>query len=164
MPSDDSIQLHPEKGVNPHLMVCPRCGKDNGAIALLGVANGIYTCKSCGLRHVGFAGSPKGGCQECHGHDFKRTELYDYDKVPGGLCAECEAKQKECDEVVRAGGIYFKCTGCGSEGAIKADSKTAKAVREKSGIKAPDPVGLECTECPVCHKDKEEPCPPGSSG
>lgn len=154
-PGDGSIQLHPEKGANPHLMTCPRCGKDNGSIALLGVANGVYTCKSCGLKHVGFAGSPKDGCQKCGSRDFKRTELYDYDKVPGGLCAECEARQKACDDEVKAGGVYFRCKKCGSQGAIKAGVELAKKVREHMKIEAPDPVGVELDECSECPKEEK---------
>ena len=146
----DSIHLHPKKGLNPHMMTCPGCGKDNGSIALLGIANGVFTCRSCGLKHVGFPGSPKGGCQKCGGHDFKRAELYDYDRVPGGLCAECEAEQKAFDDVVRTGGVYFRCKRCGSQGVIRADVELAKKVREHAKIEAPNPVGVELDECPEC--------------
>ena len=149
--SKDEIQLHPTKGLNPHLIACTRCGKDTGEIALLGVNNGVYTCKACEMEHWGFAGRPR-HCQRCHSTDFSRKEMYDYDKMPG-ICKECLDKQKATDTEVEAGGVYFKCMKCGSKGAIKAGVELAAKVREKTGITAPKPVGVELESCPQCEKE-----------
>jgi len=78
--------------------------------------------------------------------------LDDYEKIPMGLCDKCEANDVAMKKVVEEGGIYWKCSDCGSGGAIRCGSGLAQAVREQSGIKAPDPVGAEFSknDCPVC--------------
>lgn len=152
--TDGHITLHPEQGLNVHLMICVKCGGDSGEIALLGHANRVYTCKTCGLAHWGHASPPREGCQKCQGHDFDRREIEQYERVPGGICSACRDKQKACSDEVQAGGVYLRCKKCGSEGAIKADCALAALVREKTKIGPPDPVGVELDECPQCEDGK----------
>jgi len=68
--------------------------------------------------------------------------------LPGGLCDAC----KEQIQIVKDGGVFFKCKDCGANGAIKKDAPLAKAVRKQMGIEAPEPCGVEFTkkDCPVC--------------
>lgn len=141
-----SLLLHKEKGVNPHLTYCPRCGGESPEIVLLGAHDKIYKCTSCGMNHIGY---PKGKkCQKCGSRvEFDRN-VEEGERLPGGLCKGCE----EQVEAVKAGGIFFKCKDCSAIGAIKADAPIAQSVREQMGIQPPDPCGIEFDKdsCPVC--------------
>ncbi len=146
------IRLHPTKGVNPHLGVCPRCGGDNGEIALVGANDGIYVCHRCKQRHVG---RPK-ECAQCGHWDFTKTgELGENERIPTGLCKSCETEVAEHKKVVASGGVYFKCSDCGVSGAIRPNAFT-EAVRKQAGVATPAPVGVEFSkaDCPACGPNK----------
>ena len=74
-----------------------------------------------------------------------------------GLCDECIKMDKEMKEVVREGGVYWKCSKCNSSGALRATSDLSMLTRETSGIKAPESVGFdfEGKRCPVCDPQEE---------
>jgi len=151
MTNERGIRIHPEKGLNPHMGMCPRCGEENGEVILVGAEDGVYECRSCNLIHYG---RPTGGkCAKCGERVGVRTRvLEDGEKIPTGLCDECKAKDEEVRKVVAEGGVYWKCAECHSQGALRGTSELAKAVRKTSKIPAPKPVGIEFTskECPVC--------------
>ena len=154
------ITLHPEKGLAPHLSVCRKCGKDVGVV-LCGIRDFVDICKSCGFRAYGGLDKKTTACPGCGGgwhssnprgsKGYGRRTLTDSEKIPCDICDECAKKQKECDEAVAAGGVYWKCAKCKSEGAIKPSSPLAAAVREQLGVPE-GPCGVELTEkeCPVC--------------
>jgi len=145
-----SIRLHETKGVNPKLCFCPRCANDNGEIALPGADDRVWECTSCNVRHYGRKLS--GGCPECHFSLTLSHRLGEHEKVPGSLCDDCKQREDDCNAEVRAGGVFWRCTSCGSEGAIKADSQLATLVREHFNAPPPAPVGCEFSDadCPVC--------------
>lgn len=152
MKTNGSIQLHPKKGLNPRMGVCPWCGKDNGEVMLVGIQDGVYEC--CGTT---FYGKPEGGrCPKCHSVLNRVRTLRESEKIPGGLCDECKARDEATKKAVEEGGIFWKCSKCGSWGAIKKSAPLAGAVRKEMKIAAPAPCGVEFTEmeCPVCSGEK----------
>lgn len=153
MPKEPSIRLHPEKGLAPHLTACPNCGKEGNEIVLLGIKNYKVTCNNCGL--VGYGGFDGGKCPKCQSHDIsKRQELEDYDRVPL-VCEACTKLQEQCDELVKNGGIYWKCSKCHSSGAIAPKAELSIAVRKHMNVPT-GPCGVTLTEkeCPACQSRK----------
>jgi len=154
--NNTNLRLHPEKGVNPRMTVCRQCGASVGVV-LLGIHDVEYTCPDCGSVHYGRP--DKGKCASCGcllATSWKRQKIAEHASLPIEICAECEKKNKEIEDEVQAGGVYWRCADCGSAGALKADCDLSRAVREKAGIAAPDPCGVEFTSengCPVCGKD-----------
>ena len=67
-------------------------------------------------------------------------------RIPVGLCEACEERHAAAHAAVVAGGVFFQCTQCGAEGAVKA-GPLAAAVREHHGIEAPGLCGVEFDEC-----------------
>ena len=67
-------------------------------------------------------------------------------------CDCCKAEMAMMADVVRKGGIYWKCDKCGNSGVIQADSATAKQVRLAAKTPAPKSIGIdfEPDQCPVC--------------
>jgi hypothetical protein len=150
-----NITLHPKLGVNPVLTVCPQCGKEANELALVGYKR-KYTCKKCGQQCVG---KPKGCCQVCQHHDFDKTDFSYGDRIAATEpCDTCKELNRTTKEIIKAGGIYFRCTDCKAEGTIKASNPYAMAVREHAKIFPPNPVGVEFTkdDCPVCSKGAKD--------
>ena len=149
-----NLPLHKEKGVNPRLTVCPRCGGDGSELILVGALDRVSVCKSCGLKHYGHMGC---SCQTCGGSLVFDHCLKEGEKLPGSLCESCEKEVKTFQAVVAAGGIYFRCKDCKANGVIKPDHEISKAVRAQSKIEPPNPVGIEFDRehsCPSCGPDK----------
>ena len=168
-----SIQLHKTKGVNPFLTTCPRCGGTGPEIILVGSRDYKDICEVCGQVYIGGADpkTKREGCLRerlgandekvrCNSVHFRRESLEENEKLPGGLCHDCEAELKVHEEVVAAGGIYWKCADCKRAGVIKHTSPLAGLVRKDAGIEPPDPVGVEFAKepinglsCPACGPD-----------
>jgi hypothetical protein len=142
-----SIQLHPTLGVNPKLCYCPRCGGESNTFMLIGNRTSIKQCADCGTKLIGHRSyEPCGKCGS-RGPHATVGEVGENDKLPGDICEGCKAEISEHKKLVEAGGIYFKCKTCSATGVVKAETRLAKAVREKSGIAAPAPVGVEFDTC-----------------
>lgn len=152
LPKEKGIILDKERGVNPHMTVCPRCGKDGPEIMLLGNSDYLHECSSCGASIVHRKVCSR--CPKCSSRDVKRIRrIGENERISGSLCDECSAKDKECEAAVKEGGVFWRCKDCGSAGALRKDSELAKKVRESAGIKPPDLVGIEFSKeegCPVC--------------
>lgn len=146
------LVLHPKKGLNPHLGLCPRCGKESGEILLLGIRDRKITCPDCGTVNYGSRISEK--CGRCGSPLANGTAeaIEETEKIPAGLCKECQEKQKAVDEMVAKGGVYFRCKKCGSQGALVSGHPFSALVREKLKIKAPGKCGAELDECPQCRE------------
>jgi len=163
-----NLRLHSEKGVNPRLTICAWCGKDV-SVALLGASDGVYKCTQCGQLSIGGRpGKDRPGhlghsvCPKCEATDsyVLDRKIADYERLNlGELCDECLKKQKEHAEEVARGGIYWKCSVCGSSSVIKAEHSLSGAVRKKLGIEVPNPCGVEFDQghCPVCRGDVTPP-------
>lgn len=143
------IILDEEKGVNPRLTFCQRCGGETNDLMLVGNQNKVYSCGQCRLIHYGSVLNIK--CPRCDARNWILDhELDDNERLPASEpCDKC----KEMDNEVANGGIYWKCKDCGSNGAIKAGSQMSIDVRDQMNIKAPDKCGVEFSKdkhCPVC--------------
>jgi hypothetical protein len=143
------MHLDKKKGVNPFLTYCPRCGGEGSELLLVGNRQYTQTCPSCGVVNIG--GADYGKCNNCRGDmsGVERVKIPDGTKLPGGLCEKCEKEVKEFEELVAAGGIYWKCK-CGASGVVKANTQTAMEFRKAVGVEAPEPVGMSVENCPMC--------------
>ncbi len=148
------ITLHPKYGVNPHLCTCPRCGKDNNELVLIGTRETILKC-NCGQTIYGHRHSEP--CPKC-GEKFNFTEvgkIEERDKIPTSLCDDCEKELAAEKEIVAEGGIYFRCK-CGARGVIKANAPICAKVRAKLDVPK-GPCGIDFDTCPNCEKHSDEP-------
>lgn len=149
------MRLHKDKGLNPRIGVCECCGKDISVI-MMGAHDKMYECRNCGTKLVG-----RRDCPKCKTHiDPKPLGIFpERGKIPNGLCEQCEADVVMQNEVVKAGGIYWKCENCGRHGAIRAGHPLSKQIRNQMKIKAPNPVGVKFDKhtCPVCTKQVAPP-------
>lgn len=132
---------------------------------LLGAEEKKYTCPSCGMVHYG---RPDGGnCQKCgevKNGMWEVLPIEEHEKIPYGLCHDCEEEQKEHRKLVEAGGVYWKCSVCSATGVIR-PSEFARQVREKMTIPAPGLCGVEFEGlegnpvCPACAQRAVNPDP-----
>jgi len=147
-----SILLSKDKGVNPVMGICPRCGKENGEILLVGRSH-KYICSNCGGTIVGK--QPK-ECPHCGASwDFFDKGEFEgsREKLPSSLCKECQSIIDTCKKEMELGGVPWKCEDCHSEGVIKHDSEFAINFRKEN----PE-VGVLFNKknCPVCrNRDKD---------
>jgi hypothetical protein len=146
------IRLHPQKGLNPRMTFCPRCGKDGDELILLGLNDGVYSCEFCGQKHIG---RPTGGkCQQCgRRQSWKRERtVEEHERIPGSLCGPCKNEAAEHARIVAEGGVYWACKDCHAQGVIKS-SPFAERVRKALSIQAPRPCGVTFSKdqgCPKC--------------
>ncbi len=125
----DSIKLDPERGLAPHLMVCPRCGKDSG-IALLGDRPYKDVCKDCGA--VCYGGWEKSACPRCGGGNRDRVKLSESERIYT-LCEECVDQQRQAlRRVTEEGLVLVKCDECGMTGILD-DAAGCARIREELG-------------------------------
>jgi hypothetical protein len=149
-----SIALHPKLGLNPHMTVCPRCGKDGPEILLLGIVNSIYFCRGCDIKFVGHK-CPK--CGTTCGLEKVRA-LEESERLRGSVCDSCREKQASAAAAVEDGGVYWRCADCKSEGAIRKNDFTERVrLVHGKGTRYEGPCGVEFTrkDCPACGPDKE---------
>ena len=154
-----NIQLSSDRGVNPRVGLCPKCGKENGEVLLLGTQDYIWKCSRCSVESLHGSYTSK-NCPVCEQNGLERVRRLGKSEMVVGrsLCKACEEEKAEHWKVVSEGGVYFKCKDCRATGVIKA-SNFAKAVRESAGIAAPKPVGVEFTkdDCPSCSSQEVKP-------
>jgi hypothetical protein len=152
MEKSKRVTLHPTKGVNPRLTCCEQCGGEMNDLILLGTRDYYTTCAICDVKLIG-----GGKCPKCQRPGINKTPLPP-GPLPSGVCASCQEKNKQCEEMVVAGGIYWKCGDCGSMGAVSGDSELSKRVRAQMGIEPPQACGVEFDKdtCPTCIKLQEE--------
>lgn len=158
------IELDREKGLNPHMACCPRCGKENGELVLIGARKSIYKCNNCGVNIYGHRKvEPCPNCKEGGGRQpyvssgFTHVgTIGEHDRIPTSLCDECEKELASFKEIVSAGGVYWKCSDCKMTGVIK-KSPFADAVRATHKLDAPAPCGIEFSkkDCPACNRREE---------
>jgi len=92
----------------------------------------------------------------CGGAFQYERELDQWERVPMGLCKECETQDREFAAEVERGGVHWKCADCGQSGVIKADTEFSRHIRESHGMPAPKPIGVEFdkNKCPACQGKK----------
>lgn len=151
--SKDTILLHPEKGLNPKMTCCYRCGKETNEILLLGISDYKHKCK-CGLD---FIGKRKDKCPKCKTFSTSSEVIGEFERIASGLCDDCKKEIETFKTIVEEGGVYWKCTGCGNHGVIKKNEFTDN-LRKKQNIPIPNPVGVEFDKCSVCKEINNENC------
>jgi len=141
------IYLDKEKGVNPVIVPCanPEC-KEGAGIAMLGINGYMATCQKCGKVSIG-VGKLTSTCLNCKARALgNHVELTNKNMPPiEGFCNSCK---KKIEDEVKAGGIYYRCLKCGSQGVVKRDADISIEIRKK--VAAPDPVGVELPDCQYC--------------
>ncbi len=146
------IRLSEKHGVNATLTYCPRCGREGREILLVGKAID-YECESCHGHVIGIRPSSCPHCEKSVGFishgEFDGLEQ----RLSGELCESCEKEVTEFDEILKEGGIFWKCSDCKKEGMLRKCELT-ESVRKEMGIEAPNPCGIEFSkkDCPACSK------------
>lgn len=72
------------------------------------------------------------------------------------LCPDCTKKLEDADDIVRKGGIYWSCSGCGWEGVLNPDHPISTRLRTAYRVAAPDPLVLNLERCPHCQEAQSE--------
>lgn len=150
-----SIPLDKEKGLDPHLTHCPRCGGPGsgltiGAIRKAKLPNGQYAYGNVGkLTQAGKSLMDQGAIRSKY--DLHWEKLEDNETVPDTEpCAKCqEDMQMQSDEIAR-GGVFFKCKECGTQGiVVYSDSTKAMCdeIRKQVGVEFGQPCGVELNAC-----------------
>jgi len=144
----NNIILSKTNGINVHLCVCPRCGEENNSLALLGNKEYKYECDSCETNYL--SSTHEGArCPNCKAYNRSSIGMIqENEKVAGDLCDKCKEEMETIDKEIKAGGIFFRCLNCKSEGVLSAEADISKEVRKEHP--APDPIGIEVEECPNC--------------
>jgi hypothetical protein len=172
------LDVNSDNPLGVMMTTCPVCGGTGEELVLAGKSN-VYQC-SCGRKIIAYAGQahrvscPCGNTYRRHRGQFTKLHKLDTswsskDKVlASGPCNKCEQEAKEkmeqCKAEVARGGIFWACSVCKSEGALKAEHPLAVDVRAKmikSGdIKPPvdgkhQPCGIDLGKfnlCPICEE------------
>ncbi len=142
---EDIIPLHPERGLDPHLTFCTRCGGDTneltiGVVFKAETADGkkLYANRGQTYKLEKKLNIPL---------HLEWTEVGEREKVPAaGYCDTCTKDLKAQQEMVKAGGIYFRCITCGLNGSLKKNEYTDR-IRAHLKIYAPDPCVLQFDKC-----------------
>lgn len=151
--SKDSIRLSKEFGLNATLTICPQCGEKGDEIALAGDSTKYY-CNNCSLNFIGETGKKR--CPECNSAKHVDTigvfNGFHERLMASQPCKKCQDLNKKQADMIAEGGIYWKCSKCGSSGAINADHPLSAEVRDKMGIpEGPCGIDFDGTDmCPIC--------------
>jgi len=140
----------------PTSTFCLRCGQ-----GITGLPNNKIKkcrCPECGTIHYGLPdkiGRARacGSCERIYDKTWKVMAWEDWECMPSkDPCPACKEELTMMANVVKQGGIYWRCNKCHHSGVVGADSELSKKVRLTSKTPAPDPVGIDFDpeQCPVC--------------
>jgi len=140
------IPIHKERGLDPHLCFCRRCGEDTGAMTV-GAMVKYETPDGRLLYAQAGKGSQAARDAGINILQCKKLEVEAGEKVPDiELCSNCEKELENFHAIVKAGGVYFRCKECENEGVIR-KSEFADEVRRLNKVEAPAPCGVEFDTC-----------------
>ena len=151
------IPIHPKKGLDPHMCFCPRCGGENGELAIGHMFKAVI--ESTGQTVFYNRGKRKNVEKELKDKGLTLglgKEAEEGDKIPGGLCKACKKELEEHRNIVcNEKGIYFKCRGCGTEGVLR--RAAVEAMWDAAGVAKIDAgrdklgrIGVEFNTCAKC--------------
>jgi predicted RNA-binding Zn-ribbon protein involved in translation (DUF1610 family) len=131
---------------------CPRCGEDTKAVAMgeirkATLSNGqlVYAQKG---REAKMQADLVVKNMVAQGESLTWIDLEPDERVPdNSVCEKCANELSEWADMVKRGGVYFKCRECGANGIVHAGTELAEQVRESQKIAAPAPVGMEFAAC-----------------
>ena len=148
---------HEANESNLRAIVCPLCARPYG-MALLDLEGGPKkaTCPTCKTVFSGFTNERDivtSECLVCGASLFAAEveDLGDEEKV-NIPCLRCLTTLLKYEEVIAEGGVFWRCSACGSFGAFPKDDPRAKAARLRVGIKFPEP-------CVIHFQAKDKACP-----
>lgn len=148
--SDDQIPIDPKRGLDPRLCYCTRCGNDTGSLSVGDVRkaeldNGqvVYASRGKGQKNVSAQLKRQGYIKR-----LSWQRLDDNEKVPDtGFCESCRKELEEWAELVKEGGVYFRCGECKANGVIHPHTEVSETIRKHMGIEPPKPCGVEFQRC-----------------
>jgi len=147
-----SIPIDPEKGLDPHLMFCARCGGESNALTIGAMRkaqldDGRWTYAMRGKGRLAAKDLEDAGVIT-NRHNLKWIELDERERVPDPEpCSKCKEELEEWAKLVAEGGVYCQCAQCSMKGVIRPDTVLANAVRAATNIEAPNAVGMEFEQC-----------------
>lgn len=147
-----SIPISKDRGIDPHLTYCPRCGGEANELTLGVLMKGLtYDGEVVAYANRGKTRQTERELAKKEGAPTisRWEEVTDtMERIPAHEpCDKCKEEIKTFEGIVAEGGIYFVCEGCGKKGVIRAESGLAKEVREHMKIAAPDPCGIKLEAC-----------------
>lgn len=149
-----SITVHKRLGLNARLTFCPKCGGEGTELIMLGNKNHKGICPDHG--HVYGIGARMKHCiaDGCGRALTEVEELTDQEKVPSiVLCDTCQKSLKIQQEAIERGGIAWKCSTCGSEGAILKGGQHDEMIAD---VRAKGYTGITFSNCPCCNKEQNQ--------
>ncbi len=147
-----SIPLDPDKGLDPHMMFCSRCGGESnaltiGALRKAKLADGRWIFSQADQRNKTAKNLIDQGIIRTR-YDLDWIKLDEDERVPDPTpCDDCQQELKQWADLVAQGGVYFRCKTCSATGVIKPGTDLAVAVREKAKIAAPEAMAMEFQNC-----------------
>lgn len=151
------IPLHPDRALDPHLCYCPRCGGESNSLTIGHLKKALISRTPDGKPVSGekqYVYANRGKTTQTAREMEKKgwtigmwEEVEEHEKVPGDICDDCCSELAEWDQIIKNGGIYWRCKSCEKQGVIKPSAPICKAVREEAGIEKPDPIGIEFDTC-----------------
>jgi len=150
--SERQIPIHPERGLDPHLTFCPRCGGETngltiGVIRKAEIPNGQLVYAQRGSEQKMRKRLLEQGMISDH-ERLDWRELGENERVPdSSVCEQCKTELTDWADLVKQGGCYFKCNQCGCNGVINPGSEMAAAVRKATGKPPPQPCGVAFETC-----------------
>jgi len=123
-----NIPLHHERGLDPHLCFCQRCGGKTNAITV-GVVMKGKSSKGVHYYQQGRRGEVEKSIDE-QLSDVVCVE--EHERVPDTHnCEKCQTELNEHKRIVEDGGVFFKCKTCDATGVLRAKSQLAIEVRRE---------------------------------
>jgi hypothetical protein len=147
-----SIPIDPEKGLDPHLMFCARCGGESNALTIgamrkAEVEDGQYVYAMRGKQNITGKNLEDAGAIT-NRHNLRWEKLDDNERVPDPEpCAKCKEELETWATLVAEGGVYCQCSQCSMKGVIRPGTVLAEAVRSHTKIEAPSPIRMEFENC-----------------
>ena len=132
---------------------CPYCKNDMPEVVYVRDNKHKHKCLHCGYSFLLSIekGASRPMCLSVN-IEYKGVVGVD-DKVPSfSICDNCH--QIKFRDLVRSGGIYWKCGDCGGKGAYSPMHPLAAEIREEAGVMPPREVGIDFTieNCPLCSR------------
>lgn len=141
------ISLSKDGGLTPHLCICERCMKNETQNLTIGVIHKAEDQHG----NVYYSDRDQRGKTLREARDkgiflSNWSMLDEHEKIPMGLCTECEEELALHAHIVKRGGVYFRCSECMQSGVIQPNEFTI-VVKKHHGIKENEPVGVQFTKC-----------------